>query len=148
MGQQPITINLDLPADIAYLSVAGECVAELLRHTEDLVESETVMYEVQTAVQEIAVNIIKHAYRHAPGKRIALSFSLMPDPVRMVIELRDHGRSFDLAAVPPPDLTQPQTQGYGLFLARKMLDELTYEHTPKGNHWVLTKDLKTRTTSP
>jgi serine/threonine-protein kinase RsbW len=56
------------------------------------------------------------------------------------LELYDDGVSFDPDTLKPPALGEIQEGGYGLFIARKVVDELDYNaHTAQGNHWKLVK---------
>jgi serine/threonine-protein kinase RsbW len=53
--------------------------------------------------------------------------------------LADTGRPFDPAAIPEPDLTEGQVGGYGLFLDQQLMDKVTNQPRPDGNHWRLAK---------
>jgi anti-sigma regulatory factor (Ser/Thr protein kinase) len=44
----------------------------------------------------------------------------------LVVELRDDGASFDLDAVPEPNLPNLPERGMGVFIIRACMDELTY----------------------
>jgi len=65
--------------------------------------------------------------------------TLLPDQIQL--DLYDDGTPFDPSQVPAPDLTEElQDRGRGLFVARQLTDELTYNPaTPEGNHWRLIK---------
>lgn len=98
---------------------------------------EAFAYAVELATSEIASNIIKHAYRAAPG-RIRGTLYLLPD--RLQLDLYDDGATFDPNALEPPNLGEIHEGGYGLFIAQKVLDELRYTaRTAQGNHWKLVK---------
>ena len=95
---------------------------------------------MELATSEIVTNIIKHAYRQAPGQ-LRGQISLLPDHVQ--VDLYDDGAPFDPSSVPAPALEDPHEGGYGLFIAQSALDELTYTPAcPNGNHWRLIKRLK------
>ena len=71
---------------------------------------------------------------------IAVTLSFAQAPRRTFeIELRDKGRAFDPDAIPAPDLDEPQEGGYGLFLAKALLDELIYLQDADENVWRLNK---------
>ena len=137
----PDTIRVDLPAVYTYLHVAGACIKEVLGQVPDLSDPATLSQRVVLAVHEILVNIVDHAYRDQPGGRIAVSLSIADEPRRLLVELRDGGLAFDIDAVPEPDLDAPQVHGYGIFLARSLLDSVSYTSTPGGNRWLLVKGL-------
>ena len=75
-------------------------------------------------------------------REIAMRIAIeRPRPRRLVIDLRDNGSSFDFAEAPKPNLNEAQIHGYGLFLVKELMDEVTYEPGPTENHWRLIKHL-------
>jgi len=135
------TIRLDLPAAYQYLGVLSACLVELLTHVEGLSEREDVTSNVQLAVQEICTNIVEHAYAGQPGGRIASTLFLAPELRLLIVDLLDAGRSFDPEKVTTPNLAEAHEGGYGLLLARSVMDEVTYSREDDRNHWRLVKRL-------
>lgn len=133
-------IWIDIPATAAYLHLLSACIADLLERLPDLDDPEQLTYSIQLAAQEISTNIVRHAYAESEG-RIAVHLAIEPDPPRLVIELHDRGAPFDPSQVPLPDLDSVNVHGYGMFLARALLDELRYEALPGENRWRLVKHL-------
>jgi len=85
-------------------------------------------------VYEICANIVVHGYGICEGKdadpevsRIRIVFTLEAEPPLLIIDLYDTGCSFDISLVPEPDVAEPQTRGYGLYLVRQLVDEVMYE---------------------
>ena len=134
-------IRLDLPANHKHLNILGACISEFLVRVEHVDEREAVIYNLQLAAHEACANIIDHAYAGDLERRILVTLTLGGRPRRLVIELHDTGYSFDLAAVPEPNLEEAHDHGYGLFLMRSLMDEVTYTSRPEGNHWALVKHL-------
>lgn len=96
-------------------------------------------HEMETAIAEIAANIVKHAYADVdtPGP---LRLALHGYPDRMEALFHDKGKLFE--AVQPPAAVSdiPPTSGYGLALARAATDELRYERrSDHSNVWHLIK---------
>ncbi len=62
---------------------------------------------------------------------------------RLVITLLDHGKSLDLSKVEKPDvkadLSKRKIGGLGIYLMRKLMDEVRYEVTESGNLLTLIK---------
>ena len=142
MSIQPTeVIRLDLPASHKHLNILGACISELLVRVEHVDDREAIMYNMQLAAHEACANIIDHAYAGDSGRRILITLTLAGCPRRLIIELHDTGFSFDLAAVPEPNLDEAHDHGYGLFLMRSLMDEVTYTSRPEGNHWALVKHL-------
>jgi serine/threonine-protein kinase RsbW len=135
------TIGLDLPASYKYLNALGACVQAVLEQVEGLPEPEITTYNIQLAVHEICTNIVGHAYQGMMGGRIAIAMSVTPDPLRLIVELRDTGRAFDPSSAAEPDLENAQIHGYGLFLVQSLMDDVSYEALPNGNRWRLIKNL-------
>jgi serine/threonine-protein kinase RsbW len=101
---------------------------------------EFTIYNVQLAAHEVCTNIVEHAYAGRDDGTIAVTLRLARAPHRAIqIELRDRGRAFDPDAIPAPDLDKPQEGGYGLFLAKALLDELIYLQDADENVWRLNK---------
>lgn len=141
--QQPEVIRLDLPARNSYLHILSECIADMLRLVDEVSDTETLTYNVQLAAHEVCTNIVNHAYaeKGAGEGRIDVLLALHPGPLRLEIELRDSGRSFDPEVVPEPSMHEAQIHGYGLFLIRNLMDTVTYTPQAGGNHWCLVKNL-------
>ena len=139
--QSSEVIRLDLPATHKHLNILGACISELLLRVENVDERETTIYNLQLAAHEACTNIIDHAYAGELERRILITLTLAPRPRRLIIELRDTGYSFDLASIPEPNLDEAHDHGYGLFLMRSLMDEVTYTSRPEGNQWLLVKHL-------
>jgi anti-sigma regulatory factor (Ser/Thr protein kinase) len=87
------------------------------------------VYNIQLATDEAASNIIEHAYENISGGVLELSCGVRDD--RITITLIDRGESFDPSEIPLPDLkadlSDRKIGGLGIFLMRKLMDEVHYE---------------------
>ena len=104
--------------------------------------SEKDIYNIQLATDEAASNIIEHAYENKSGGVLELSCGMQGDVITII--MTDHGESFDPNEVPLPDLkadlSDRKIGGLGIFLMRKLMDEVHYEPGPdKGNVLTMTK---------
>ncbi len=100
------------------------------------------IYNIQLATDEAASNIIEHAYHNLPGKTLELSCGMQGDVITII--LTDTGESFDPSEVPVPDLkadlSDRKVGGLGIFLMRKLMDEIDYRPGPdKSNVLTMTK---------
>ena len=100
------------------------------------------VYNIQLATDEAASNIIEHAYENISNGVLELSCGVRDDSITIV--LIDHGESFDPSEIPLPDLkadlSDRKIGGLGIFLMRKLMDEVHYEVTAnKGNILTMTK---------
>lgn len=134
-------LRLDLPATNKYLNVLGACLDAFIARIEGLDDPRVTAYNVQLAVNEIVANIVAHAYAGAPGGRVAMVVRLIQEPRRLVVELADTGGAFDPTTVAEPDLDDVQIHGYGLFLARSLMDDVAYARQQDRNEWRLIKYL-------
>ena len=123
---------------------------EVLNEIRDLVAqtareggfSEKAIYSLQLAADEAASNVIEHAYQGVADASFDMTCDMQADVI--VISLHDLGRPFDLSQVKQPDihadLSDRQIGGLGVYLMRKLMDEVSYESDPKtGNRLTMTK---------
>ncbi|MDP9316278.1 MAG: ATP-binding protein [Chloroflexota bacterium] len=135
------SVQLDLPASHKYLNVLGACIAEMLTRVEGLAERDIVSYNIQLAVHEACTNIVEHAYAGRNDGRIKIALMLDEQPRRLVVDIHDTGGSFDITQAREPNLDDAQIHGYGLFLIRNLMDEMSYTPGPSNNRWHLVKHL-------
>lgn len=87
------------------------------------------VYNIQLATDEAASNIIEHAYENVKDGVLELSCGMHGDAIKII--LIDRGESFDPSEVPLPDLkadlSDRKIGGLGIFLMRKLMDEVHYE---------------------
>lgn len=133
-------LQLDLPATNKYLNVIGACLDAFIARIE-AIEDPHIPYNIQLAVNEIVANIIGHAYAEIPDGRVVIVVRLIGEPRRLLVEIADTGCAFDPSSVVEPDLDAVQIHGYGLFLARSLMDDVAYARQPTGNAWRLIKYL-------
>jgi serine/threonine-protein kinase RsbW len=105
---------------------------------------EAASYAVELSVDEASTNIIEHAYGGEGNGDIDISVGIIDQ--EFVVILHDHGSPFDPSKVPVPNHNVPleelKPRGVGLFLIRKMMDEVQFEFTPdKGNILTMKKHL-------
>lgn len=95
------------------------------------------VYNIQLATDEAASNIIEHAYEEITDGVLDMSCGMI-DANTIKIVLIDYGYPFDPSTIPMPDLkadlSARKIGGLGIFLMRKLMDEVHYEpHPDKSN---------------
>lgn len=135
--------ELNIPARFEYLSLVSATINGVLNGLA-IKESETTIYNIQLAVHENCTNIMEHAYADMPVGRLRMNILLIVEPLAMVINLFDSGRSFNLDDIEPPDFDGLQERGLGLFLLEELMDDVQYFPQAGNNHWQLTKYLATQ----
>ena len=92
---------------------------------------------IELAVHEIWVNVVEHADAGRSGGVVHIDARRVDGGIEF--QLRDRGGGFDPALVAEPNPEALQERGYGLLLVNRLMDEVTYEHTPHGNRWRLVR---------
>ena len=131
--------TVQFAAKFEYLDEIREFVGAIAR---DGGFSDKDVYNIQLATDEAASNIIEHAYEKISDGVLELSCGMRDD--LMTIVLIDHGESFDPSEIPLPDLkadlSNRKIGGLGIFLMRKLMDDVHYEvKTNNSNVLTMTK---------
>ncbi len=127
---------LTIPGNLDALESIREYAAEAGRNA-DL--SESAVYRLCLAVDEIATNVVLHGYEEA-GLTGDLTVSSSIDCGRLILELHDTGKSYDPTKhhIPTAEtlslpLEERDIGGLGILLARDGVDDLQYESRDDGN---------------
>ncbi len=109
--------------------------------------SETVLFELELAVEESATNIIHHAYHDKTDGEVEIRADLVDDN-RIQLSLVDWGEPFDPSKVKPFDINAPVEAringGMGLHLIHHLVDKVERKTFPKRggpNILILTKQI-------
>jgi phosphoserine phosphatase RsbU/P len=102
--------------------------------------STDIIYDLETALCEGVINIIKYA---EGAKEIVVTCGIMGNQV--VIEIKDEGVAFNPLEYPEPDISLPLYQrsdgGLGIYLIKKLVDSVWYERKHDSNILTLVKKL-------
>ena len=102
--------------------------------------SDKEVYNIQLASDEAASNIIEHAYEGVQDGKLEISCGVKGNAITII--LVDHGEPFDPSEVPTPDLkadlSERKIGGLGIFLMRKLMDEVRYDAEPGKSRNTLT----------
>ncbi|HKI54268.1 MAG TPA: ATP-binding protein [Anaerolineales bacterium] len=128
---------MQFTAKFEYLDEIREFVGGIARASKF---SDKDIYNIQLASDEAASNIIEHAYEGISDGVLEISCGLKDGALTVI--LIDHGESFDPSEVPMPnlkaDLSERKIGGLGLYLMRKLMDEVYYDADPQNNRNTLT----------
>jgi serine/threonine-protein kinase RsbW len=128
---------LEVPAAIEYAASVSSWLHTILAGTDLGPIDGDCLSEVELAIHEIWVNVVEHAYAGSADGVVHIDARNVAGGIEF--QLRDQGIGFDPELVAEPDPEALQERGFGLFLVRRLMDEVTYEHTPEGNRWRLVK---------
>ena len=99
--------------------------------------------EIRLAVDEAYTNIIKHAYKNSPTQKVDIEIG--SDDEQLWISLMDKGNSFDPNSYREPDLMkrikEKKRGGMGVYLIRKLMDQVQYNRKGKTNEIRMVKNL-------
>lgn len=100
------------------------------------------IYQINLVLEELSVNIINYAYDGDEAQKFDIRMALEADT--LTIDIIDGGRAFNpLSEAPEPDLTSDVEDrpigGLGVYLVRKVMDDLHYRREMDKNHITLVK---------
>ena len=126
-------VTVTFPGRLESLEKISDFVQEVARSA---CLNEREVYAVQLAVDEACTNIIEHAYHGEGVGDITCTCDVLGDGLKVV--LLDRARPFHPAAMPEPVLNVPldevKSRGLGIFLMRKMMDDVKFEVSPGGGN--------------
>lgn len=122
-------------------------VSLLAEFVEDLcdelnIDAETTM-NINLALEEAVANVIMYAY--PDGERHEMLLKVTSNPSQLVFLLSDNGISFDPTTVEEVDILLPIEErpvgGLGIFLVRRIMNEVTYQRLDGENHLIMRKNI-------
>lgn len=137
------TIKLTGPMDhLRIVWQTGEALLETVSFDED---PEGTRYNVQLALQEMVTNVLRHAYGLDERGPIEVAFDLQDEALE--IELRDRGPAFDPLSFrrqrdEAVDAAPTEVGGFGIEIARAVMDDVSYVREAGWNCLRLTKRLR------
>ena len=100
--------------------------------------------QMEVAIEEIFVNIAHYAYAPSIGKA-TVRVEVSGDPVTVSITFMDRGTPYDPLKKDDPDVTlsadDRQIGGLGVFMTKKIMDDVSYEYKNGQNILTLKKKL-------
>ena len=100
------------------------------------------MMQVSLVVEEVFVNIAHYAYASGHGMA-AVELEILKDPAAVSICFMDRGMPYDPLKHQDPDVTlkteDRQIGGLGIFMTKKLMDEVRYEYRDGQNILTLKK---------
>ena len=150
MFKRVIREETKVPADIKYLGEMRDFVTRIGRKYG---VGERNINAFKLAIDEAATNIIRHAYRDWDG---FITLRMIIRNRTVTVSMLDQGIAFDPRSVRDPDLGRyveiGKKGGLGIFIIRRVIDNIDYRKTTEGNELRLTKNrdvkLKNQITLP
>jgi anti-sigma regulatory factor (Ser/Thr protein kinase) len=135
----------EFPSELRHLSEVRALVREVCRRAWGDAIDEEWLGKLELAVDEAACNVVLHAYEGKPG--LPVEVAVAADADQACVTLFHQGKPFDPDAVAPPAFDGSRESGFGLFLIRQAVDELTYFQDDRGRQGIrlVKKRLPTKT---
>lgn len=125
--------EIRVPADVLQMETVNGFIASLL---DDLECSPKSRMQIDLAVEEIFVNIASYAYAPGTGDAV-VRCEILDDPAAVEIEFEDTGTPYNPLEKEDPDVTLSAEErsigGLGVFLVKKLMDDVRYEYRDGAN---------------
>jgi serine/threonine-protein kinase RsbW len=126
-----VLLTIALPAKLENLERLMESVSKCAR-TQGFDQKK--VNKIELAIEEVLVNIFNYSYPEKPGE---VEINCKMENGRFIIEIIDSGIPFDMTSLSDPDLTadveERKIGGLGIFLVKKMVDEVRYRREKDRN---------------
>jgi serine/threonine-protein kinase RsbW len=93
--------------------------------------------DLKTAVAEACINAIEHGNKMDAGMKVGISLTVAGG--RLQVAVQDEGEGMGEVSTPNIDSQmegQGETRGWGIFLIKSLMDEVSFESTPEGRNVV------------
>jgi anti-sigma B factor antagonist len=121
-------------SDVRHLASMRAFIVRVCRRAWGRDATEEVLGRLELAVQEAATNILRHSYRGEADRPIELTVEA--DPAQVSITFAHQGSDFDPASVAPPLFDGSRFGGFGVYLIRELVDEVTYATDASGHQLI------------
>lgn len=133
-----VEITVRLPVDLAYLHFAAKLSRMICGAIDDPELEAGFTDAVELAVSEACTNALRHGKSSGQETCWAiLTFSIHSN--RLIVQIEDSGPGFDMDAIPEPDFDARPDGGYGLYIIRSCMDEVSYHRGSPYNSFTMAK---------
>lgn len=132
--------HLELHNDIKQISLLAEFIEKI---AEEKKLDETLAMNLNLALEEAVTNVILYAYPKGTDGLVDIDAIVMEHSLEFIIT--DSGVPFDPTAAPEADITLSADErpigGLGIFMVRKLMDEVHYQRLDNKNVLKMTKNI-------
>lgn len=130
--------EITIPAQMSYLVQIRDFVENIGKKHKF---SDKVVNSFKLVIDEACTNLIRHGYRDIKNGEISIISIIRRSSLTIIII--DQGQSYDPRQANTPDLSKyidiGKKGGLGILMMRKLMDDLQYTVTERGNEFRLTK---------
>ena len=123
-------LELEVSSDMTNLETIRNMVQRTYEEAKISDLDEEWVWQMELALNEAAVNIIKHAYHLRKDGRIKIESQVFMD--KLIFYLHHWGEDFERDAIPTPPFDSARESGYGLFIIDRYTDEAIYSTDENG----------------
>src|SRR5262245_40585859 len=130
-------VSVCLPGHQSSISPVVQGLMELVRENPCGAEGD---FEIETALREALANAVVHGCGN-DGSKVVVCTLWCRRSGEMTIVVRDPGPGFDPSSVPDPSMGENvySTHGRGIYLIRRVMDDVWFERGGREIHMVLGK---------
>jgi anti-sigma regulatory factor (Ser/Thr protein kinase) len=104
---------------------------ELENQLQNLNLTKRTMFNIRLAFHEAIINVIQHTYKFSNDKDIKIDLNV--DEESFDCHIYDYGKKVSPDKIVPKKKKEIQTNGLGVFLYSKLMDEVEFSNTESGN---------------
>ena len=130
---------------LRFQPIAGrtEEIIDAILQTEEVASCGKALYAVHLVCEELVVNVVSYAY--PPEAEGYLVVEIERTDTCLTIRFRDGGVAFNPLSKKMPDVSLPLEKrpigGLGIFLTRKLMDDVSYERVQDENVLTIKKEI-------
>ena len=117
-------------------------IIEYLMSSPEIPDDEVLQFKLRLSIEEAVENVVRYAYDGGIGW-LEADIHFDQNALMLTIELRDAGMPFNPLEKEDPDINQGaeerQVGGLGIFLCKKMMDNIEYRYEDGNNVLTMTK---------
>lgn len=132
-------LSLEIPTEPQGILLARHVLELFLKQAGVSEEDSDAM---KIAVGEACSNVVKYGYSRTGIN--TLNLSLLLDEETLTVEVKDHGKGFDLNNVSEPSIENLPENGMGIFLMKRVMDQVVFRFTTEGTQVSLHRKLRRR----
>jgi len=130
IGQAPVgsvlqQAELETTSSFAALDKIRRFITDFCRKIPTPRLSEDEVRQMELAADEVAVNIMKHAYEGRAGERLQAEILLLDDAIE--VNFYHWGKGFDPDSIPEPSFDGTRDDGFGMYIIKNCVDEVRYD---------------------
>ncbi len=119
-----VNLSRQIPSEVGLVpDFINTAIDHLKQH---LVLNEDQVFDIKLVLEEALINAIRHGNKGQPQLLVDINISC--EDRHLIIEVRNQGEGFDVNKIPDPTTSAGlyKTSGRGVFLMRKIMDEVIY----------------------